>query len=84
MRIPVPPNVWEEFVLFSRVRDATGHPETPLLGYGAKLNRPESYPMLPSQIYAETEPERDARRAELNQREREIQELEERAKQRGA
>ena len=82
MRIPVPANVWEEFLLFSRVR-ATGQPETPLLGYGAKLNRPESNSMLPSQIYAETDQAHVSTSAELNRLRREHREFEERAKPSG-
>ena len=89
MRIPPPPGVFGEYLLFTRARDAIGQPdrqaERPLLGYGVILDRPEEYSMLPSEIFAlrEADPAHVAIKAELSQLKREVQEREERAKQRG-
>lgn len=84
MRVPLAPNIWEEGLLFMRVSKVTGQLEHPLLGHGA---RSDNLNPLPSQIYAKTAQEPIARRfemkkgeAELNTRERAIQELEEQAK----
>jgi hypothetical protein len=84
-RIPSAPNIWGEYLLRMRVREVTGQHVGPLLGYRSQSDHLYA---LPSQIYLETVQELVAERlkrnnleAELDTRERAIQELEEQAEQ---
>ena len=75
-RVPLAPNVWEEYLLLRRVREVAEQPEGTPFGYGERSDHPMA---LPSQIYEETVEEVVAERAKLNKREREIREREEQA-----